>query len=178
MKNVLLGVSGSIAAYKAADIANDLTKAGHNVDVILTAGGSKFITPFTLQTLTGNPVHTDLFDVRAADQVEHITLARRADLLLIAPASADVIGKLANGIADDMLTTVVLALGDVPKLIAPAMNTVMYENPLVQANMKKLGTVGFSFIEPRIGHLAEGGVGRGAMEEVDVIVAAALAVLG
>lgn len=177
MKNVLLGVSGSIAAYKAADIANDLTKAGHNVDVILTKGGSEFITPFTLQTLSGNPVHTDLFDARSVDEVEHIVLARRADLLLVAPASADVIGKMANGIADDMLSTVVLATGDIPKLVAPAMNTVMYENPLVQANMKRLATVGFRFIEPRIGHLAEGGVGRGAMEEVDVIVAAVLALL-
>lgn len=177
MSNILLGVSGSIAAYKAADIANDLTKAGHNVDVVLTEGGSKFITSFTLQTLSGNPVHTDLFDARSPDEVEHIVLARRADLLLVAPASADVIAKMANGIADDMLSTIVLALGDIPKLVAPAMNTVMYENPLVQANMERLAGVGFTFIEPRVGHLAEGGVGRGAMEDVEVIVAAALTAL-
>ncbi|SER99801.1 phosphopantothenoylcysteine decarboxylase/phosphopantothenoylcysteine decarboxylase / phosphopantothenate--cysteine ligase [Propionibacterium cyclohexanicum] len=178
MKNILLGVSGSIAAYKAADIANDLTKAGHNVDVILTAGGARFITAFTLQTLSGNPVHTDMFDTMAPDPVQHIALARRADLLLVAPGSADIIAKLANGIADDMLSTVVLALGAIPKLIAPAMNTVMYENPLVQGNIAKLGSAGFGFIEPRVGHLAEGGVGRGALADVDVIVATALAALG
>lgn len=177
MSMVLLGVSGSIAAYKAADIANDLTKAGHDVHVILTQGGSRFITAFTLQTLSRNPVYTDMWQAHRPDQVEHIAMAQRADLLLVAPASADVIGKFANGIADDMLSTVVLALGDIPKLLAPAMNTVMYENPIVQANMKRLAEVGFGFIEPRVAHLAEGHVGKGALEEVDVIVAAALAAL-
>lgn len=170
MKNVILGVTGSIAAYKAADIANELTKAGSSVDVILTSGGAQFITPLTLQTLSKNPVCADMFDIRRPHEVEHISLAQKADLLLIAPASADVIGKLAHGIADDMLTTVVLALGDIPKLIAPAMNTRMYQNPLTQANIATLRTVGFNFIEPRVGYLAEGHVGLGPMEEVEVIV--------
>ncbi len=170
MKNILLGVTGSIAAYKAADLANILTKDGHRVDVILTKGGAEFITPLTLQTLSKNRVYTDVFQTDFPREVEHISLAKRADLLLVAPASADVIGKMANGIADDMLSTVVLALRDIPRLIAPAMNTAMYENPIVQDNLKKLVRCGFEIIEPKESLLACGDLGKGALADVETIV--------
>ena len=169
MKNILLGVTGSIAAYKAADITNLLTKAGHNVDVILTRGGQAFITPLTLQTLSKNRVYTDVFQEDYPREVKHISLAKKADLFLVAPASADVIGKLANGIADDMLTSVALALREIPRLIAPAMNTNMYENPIVQDNLEKLRKYGFEIIEPKEALLACGDLGKGALADVDVI---------
>ena len=130
MKNIVLGVTGSIAAYKAADIANLLTKDGCNVDVILTRGGAAFVTPLTFQTLSKNRVCTDVFQEDTPREVRHISLAKKADLLLVAPATADVIGKMANGIADDMLTSVVLAISGIPRYLAPAMNTNMYENPI------------------------------------------------
>lgn len=173
MKNILLGVTGSIAAYKAADITNILTKAGHNVDVILTRGGQAFITPLTLQTLSKNRVYTDVFQEDYPREVKHISLAKKADLFVVAPASADVIGKLANGIADDMLTSVALALRGIPRLIAPAMNTNMYENPIVQDNLEKLRNYGFEIIEPKEALLACGDLGKGALADVDVIVRAA-----
>ena len=131
--NVLLGVTGSIAAYKAAEITSRLTKQGHNVDVILTESGSRFITPLTLQTLSKNKVYMDMFEEIVPSEVKHISLAKKADLLLIAPATANIIGKIAVGIADDFLSTVVMAAaGQAPIYIAPAMNTNMYENPIVQ----------------------------------------------
>lgn len=170
MKNIIFGVTGSIAAYKAADIANTLTKDGYNVDVIMTKGGMEFITPLTLQTLSKNKVYTDIFDNNHPMDVEHISLAKKADLLLIAPASADIIGKMANGIADDMLTTTVLAMKNIPKFIAPAMNTAMYENPIVQENMKRLISFGYNVIQPKVEYLAEGHVGKGALENVVTIV--------
>jgi len=170
MKNIVLGVTGSIAAYKAADIANALTKDGYNVDVIMTKGGMEFITPLTLQTLSKNKVYTDVFDNNHPMDVEHISLAKKADLLLIAPASADIIGKMANGIADDMLTTTILAMKNIPKFIAPAMNTAMYENPIVQENMKRLISFGYNVIQPKVAYLAEGQVGKGALENVETIV--------
>jgi phosphopantothenoylcysteine decarboxylase len=173
LKNILLGVTGSIAAYKAADITNILTKAGHNVDVILTRGGQAFITPLTLQTLSKNRVYTDVFQEDYPREVKHISLAKKADLFVVAPASADVIGKLANGIADDMLTSVALALRGIPRLIAPAMNTNMYENPIVQDNLEKLRNYGFEIIEPKEALLACGDLGKGALADVDVIVRAA-----
>lgn len=173
MKNILLGVTGSIAAYKAADITNLLTKAGHNVDVILTRGGQEFITPLTLQTLSKNRVYTGVFQEDYPREVKHISLAKKADLFLVAPASADVIGKLANGIADDMLTSVALALRGIPRLIAPAMNTNMYENPILQDNLEKLRKYGFEIIEPKEALLACGDLGKGALADVDVIVRAA-----
>lgn len=172
MKNVILGITGSIAAYKAADIANVLTKDGHNVDVIMTRGGCAFITPLTLQSLTKNRVNTDVFQEMIPQEVRHISLAQKADLLLVAPASADVIGKLASGIADDMLTSVILALPKIPKLIAPAMNTGMWENPIVQENLAKLAMHGFTVIEPREARLACGDLGKGAMADVSEIVRA------
>lgn len=170
MKNVLLGITGSIAAYKAADIANILTKDGINVDVIMTKGAMAFITPLTMQTLSKNTVYTDVFREDFPREVKHISLAKKADLLLIAPASADVIGKIANGIADDMLTTVVMALPDIPKYIAPAMNTNMYENPIVQDNINKLKKYGFSIIEPKEARLACGDLGKGALASVEDII--------
>lgn len=170
MKNIVLGVTGSIAAYKAADIANLLTKDGYNVDVILTRGGAAFITALTLQTLSKNRVCTDVFQEDSPSEVRHISLAKKADLLLVAPATADVIGKMANGIADDMLTSVVLAMRGIPRFLAPAMNTAMYENPIVQDNLERLRSCGFEIIEPREARLACGDLGRGAMADADAIV--------
>jgi phosphopantothenoylcysteine decarboxylase/phosphopantothenate--cysteine ligase, prokaryotic len=170
LKNIILGVTGSIAAYKAADIANILTKDGYRVDVILTKGGAQFITPLTLQTLSHNEVNTDVFEEYTPDEVKHISLAKRADLFLVAPASADIIGKIANGIADDMLSTVIMAVKDIPIYIAPAMNTNMYENPIVQENMKKLKAFGYEIIEPREARLACGDLGKGALANVDEII--------
>lgn len=170
MKNVILGVTGSIAAYKAADIANALTKDGINVDVIMTKGAMAFITPLTMQTVSKNTVYIDVFREDFPREVKHISLAKKADLLLIAPASADVIGKIANGIADDMLTTVVMAIPNIPKLIAPAMNTNMYENPIVQDNINKLKKYGFMIIEPKEARLACGDLGKGALASVDDII--------
>lgn len=138
MKNVILGITGSIAAYKAADIANALVKGGIGVDVILTKGGAEFITPLTMQTLTKRRVSTDVFQEIVADEVRHISLSQKADLFIVAPASADIIAKLAHGIADDMLTSVALALPPIPKLIAPAMNTRMWEHPAVRENIAAL----------------------------------------
>lgn len=170
MKNVILGITGSIAAYKAADIANILTKEGFNVDVIMTKNALEFITPLTFQTLTKNRVNTDVFQEILPLEVRHISLAQKADILLVAPASADIIGKLASGIADDMLTSVILALGAIPKFIAPAMNTAMWENPIVRDNIKKLEKYGFTVIEPKEGRLACGDLGKGALADVSVIV--------
>ncbi len=170
MKNIIVGVTGSIAAYKAADIVNTLTKDGYNVDVIMTAGGKAFITPLTLQSLSKNRVYTDVFQEDYPCEVKHISLATKADCLLIAPASADIIGKMANGIADDMLTSVTLAINGIPRYIAPAMNTNMYENPIVQDNLEKLKKYGFEIIEPKKAYLACGTIGKGAMADVETII--------
>ena len=172
MKNIVLGVTGSIAAYKAADIANELTKGGYNVDVILTRGGMEFITPLTLQTLSKNRVYTDLFQLEYPREIKHISLAKKANLFLIAPATANIIGKIANGIGDDMLTSVALAISGIPLLIAPAMNTRMWDNPIVRENMQKLKMLGYQVIEPREARLADGDVGRGALAEVEDIIKA------
>ena len=169
--NILLGVTGSIAAYKAADITSRLTKLGHNVDVVLTESGSRIITPITLQTLSKNKVYTDMFEEITPNEVKHISLAKKADVVLIAPATANIIGKIANGIADDFLSTVVMAVANhTPVYIAPAMNTNMYENPIVQDNIKKLKSFGYRFIEPKESLLACGDLGRGALADVDEIV--------
>ena len=170
MKNIILGISGSVAAYKACDIANILTKEGHAVHVIMTRAARKFITPLTFQTLTKNKVYTDLFDEIIYEEVRHISLAQRADIALIAPAGANIIGKLASGIADDMLSTVLMALGKKPVLICPAMNTAMYENPITQANMEKLSSLGYIFIEPKEALLACGDFGKGVLADLDVII--------
>ena len=169
--NILLGVTGSIAAYKAADITSRLTKYGHNVDVILTESGSRIITPLTLQTLSRNKVYMDMFEEITPSEVKHISLAKKADVVLIAPATANIIGKIAYGIADDFLSTVVMAAAnDTPVFIAPAMNTNMYENPIVQDNIEKLRSYGYRFIEPKESLLACGDLGKGALADVDTIV--------
>ena len=169
--NIVLGVTGSISAYKAADITSKLSKAGHDVHIILTDGGSKFITPLALQTLSKNKVHTEFFEEGSPKEVKHITLAENADILVIAPASANIIGKIAGGIADDLLSaTVMAAATTTPVYLAPAMNTNMYENPIVQANIEKLTALGYKFIEPKESLLACGVTGKGALADVDVIV--------
>lgn len=169
--NIVLGVTGSIAAYKAADIISRLKKLGHEVDVILTESGSRIITPITLQTLSKNKVYMDMFEEITPKEVKHISLAEKADLVLIAPATANIIGKIANGIADDFLSTVVMAAANTtPVYIAPAMNTNMYENPIVQANIEKLRSYGYRFIEPKESLLACGTVGKGALADVDDII--------
>ena len=169
--NIVLGVTGSISAYKAADITSKLTKLGHNVDVILTENGSKIIPALTLQTLSKNKVYMDMFEEITPSEVKHISLAKKADVILIAPASANIIGKIAYGIADDFLSTVVMAAaGRTPVYIAPAMNTNMYENPIVQDNIEKLKKYGYKFIDPKESLLACGDLGKGALADVDVIV--------
>lgn len=169
--NIVLGVTGSISAYKAADITSRLKKAGHDVHVILTGGGAEFITPLTLQTLSRNKVHTEFFEEGLPKEVKHIDLAQDADLVVIAPASANIIGKIAGGIADDLLSaTVMAAATTTPVYLAPAMNTNMYENPIVQENIDKLRRLGYRFIEPKESLLACGVVGKGALADVDEIV--------
>jgi phosphopantothenoylcysteine decarboxylase/phosphopantothenoylcysteine decarboxylase/phosphopantothenate--cysteine ligase len=170
LKNIILGVTGSIAAYKAADISSILTKHGYNVEVILTKSAREFITPLTLQSLTKNRVYFDMFEEFKPSEIKHISLAKKADLCLIAPATANIIGKLANGIADDMLTTVVMAMSNVPIYICPAMNTNMYNNAIVQRNIEVLTEYGYHFIEPKEGRLACGDIGRGALADVAAII--------
>ncbi|MCB5952422.1 phosphopantothenoylcysteine decarboxylase [Enterococcus sp. BWT-B8] len=172
MKTILLGVSGSISAYKAADITSRLMKLGYSVEVIMTTNSTKFITPLTLQALSKRPVHTEVMEEIYPEQINHIELAKKADLFLVAPASANIIGKLANGIADDMLSTIALALKEeIPKVIAPAMNTYMYQNLIMQRNLNTLKEIGYQELEPREALLACGDFGRGALAEVDEIVA-------
>jgi phosphopantothenoylcysteine decarboxylase/phosphopantothenoylcysteine decarboxylase/phosphopantothenate--cysteine ligase len=169
MNRILLGVTGSVAAYKAADLAHRLTTDGHAVDVVLTRAAAQFVAPLTYRTLTGRPVYTDLFS-DPADDVRHITVARSVDLALVAPATANIIGKVANGLADDYLSTVLLALRGQPRLLAPAMNTAMYDNPAVQANLARLREYGWQLIDPADGLLACGEVGRGKLASVEAIV--------
>ena len=169
-KTVLLGVTGSIAAYKIANLASALKKLHADVQVLMTENATKFISPVTFETLTGNKCLVDTFDRNFQFQVEHVSVARKADVVMIAPASADVIGKLAHGIADDMLTTTVMAC-KCKKIIAPAMNTNMYENPVVQDNLKILEHYGFEVIPPAVGHLACGDTGAGKMPEPDTLLA-------
>lgn len=163
-KTVLLGVTGGIAAYKAANLASMLGKLHANVHVIMTKNACNFINPITFETLTGNKCLTDTFDRNFEFEVEHISLAKRADVVMIAPATANVIAKLAHGLADDMLTTTVLAC-TCPKIVAPAMNTRMYENPVTQDNLALLEKYGFTIIEPATGMLACKDVGRGKLPD-------------
>ena len=175
-KTVLLGITGGIAAYKAAYLASALVKLHASVEVIMTDHATKFITPLTFEQLTGNRVMVDTFDRNFVHQVEHIALAERTDLVIIAPATANVCAKLAHGLADDMLTTTVLACR-CPKLIAPAMNTNMFENPVTQDNLAILARYGWEVIAPASGRLACGAVGAGKMPEPDVLVQHILRVL-
>ena len=175
-KNVVLGVTGSIAAYKACDIVSRLRKQGVDVHVILTRAGAEIITPLALETMSANPVVVDMFHRENPWEVEHISLAKRADVFLVAPATANFLGKAAHGIADDMLTTTILATR-APVLVAPAMNVNMYENPVVQENIALLKKRGWHFIEPDAGLLACGDVGKGRLAEPETIVAAAMELL-
>lgn len=163
-KTVLLGVSGGIACYKAAQLASDLVKQHANVHVVMTRNAAEFITPLTFEALTGNRPVLDTFDRNFPHEVKHISLAEQADLVLIAPATANVLAKLAHGLADDMLTTTVLACR-CPKLAAPAMNTAMYENPVTQDNLATLRRYGWEILEPDAGRLACGATGRGKLPD-------------
>ncbi len=163
-KYIILGVTGSIAAYKAAALASSLKKLNCQVQVIMTKNAQQFINPITFETLTGKKCLTDTFDRNFSFEVEHISVAKQADLAILAPASANLIGKLAHGIADDMLTTTLMAC-TCPKLISPAMNTAMYENPILQDNLQILKKYGYQVLEPASGRLACGDTGKGKMPE-------------
>lgn len=172
-KTVVLGVTGSIAAYKMANVASMLVKLHADVQVIMTENAANFINPITFESLTGNKCLRDTFDRNFQHQIEHISIAEKADVFMIAPASANVIGKVVNGIADDMLTTTFMAC-TCPKLIAPAMNTHMYENPILQDNLQKCARYGMKLIEPESGRLACGAIGTGKLAGEDVLVEAIL----
>lgn len=167
-KNVVLGVCGGIAAYKACELTSRLKKLNANIDVIMTKSAAEFVTQLTFQSLSLNQVITDMFEKPKYFEIEHISLAKKADIIVIAPATANVIGKLASGIADDMLTTTVMASKAI-KLIAPAMNTNMYENIIVQRNIETLKQLGYYFMEPGEGRLACGDIGKGKMAEPELI---------
>lgn len=168
-KTVLLAVSGGIAAYKMPNVAGMLKKLNCNVHVLMTENAANFVTATTFETLTGNKCLIDTFDRNFEFSVEHVSLAKQADIVLIAPATANVIGKIANGIADDMLTTTVMAC-NCPKLVAPSMNHNMYYNPIVQENMKKLEKFGYDIIAPEEEILANGDKGTGRMPSEEVLV--------
>ena len=167
-KTILLGVTGSIAAYKIAYLASALKKQHADVHVLMTRNATNFINPITFETLTGNKCLVDTFDRNFQFQVEHVSIAKKADVVMIAPASANVIGKLAHGIADDMLTTTIMACR-CRKFISPAMNTNMYENPVVQDNIKILEHYGYEVIDPAVGYLACGDTGAGKMPEPETL---------
>ena len=168
-KTVLLCVTGGIAAYKIATLASMLVKTGYDVKVVMTQNATNFINPLVFETLTQHKCLIDTFDRNFEYSVEHVTLAKWADIVMIAPATANVIGKLAHGIADDMLTTTVMACAECKKILAPAMNTRMYENPVVQDNLKLLEHYGYEVIQPASGHLACGDNGAGKMPEAETL---------
>src|SRR4029078_3222000 len=167
-KTIVLGITGGIAAYKAAEITRLLVKEGAIVRVLMTKNAQEFITPLTFQTLSGNPVATETFSLTQESEIGHINLADSADLFVIAPATANVIGKLASGIADDLLTTVLMAT-QAPVLLAPAMNIHMYENVIVQENLRKLRRVAYHVMEPAEGDLACGYEGQGRLPDPEKI---------
>ncbi|PLY04511.1 MAG: bifunctional phosphopantothenoylcysteine decarboxylase/phosphopantothenate--cysteine ligase CoaBC [Desulfuromonas sp.] len=175
-KTIVLGVSGGIAVYKAVELLRLLTKAGADVHVVMTKNAQEFVTPLTFQTLSGKPVHTDLFNLYQEQEIGHISLADRADLFILAPATANLIGKIAQGLADDLLTTSVMAT-TAPVLIAPAMNTNMYENPIYQRNEKYLAELGYHIMTPASGALACGWEGKGKLPAPEAILTEAQAVL-
>jgi phosphopantothenoylcysteine decarboxylase/phosphopantothenate--cysteine ligase len=175
-KKIVLGITGGIAAYKAVELLRLLTKAGADVHVIMTRAAQEFIAPLTFQTLSANPVHTELFNLIAEREIGHISLADRADLFVIAPATANVIGKIAAGIADDMLTTTVMAT-KAPVLIAPAMNVNMYTNPIYRDNEERLRSYGYLFVPPEKGALACGWEGEGKLAAPESIFEAAVAAI-
>lgn len=176
-KTVVLGVSGSIAAYKAVDLASQLTQAGARVEVIMTQAATEFVTPLTFRNITNRPVVTSMFELTSEFSVEHVALAEAADVVVIAPATANVIAKVAAGIADDMLCCTVLAT-KAPIIVAPAMHTAMYDNPVTQDNLDKLRARGFTIVGPAYGRLASGGMGKGRLAEVNEILGVICQVLG
>lgn len=169
-KKILVGVCGGIAAYKVCDLVHKLVYSGAEVNVIMTKSACEFVTPLTFQTLSGRPVYTEMFKLVSKEEwsVEHVELGKKCDLLVIAPATANVIGKLANGIADDPLTTTALCV-KAPVLLCPAMNTAMWSNPIVKDNVNKLKKFGFRFAGPGTGKLACGDTGEGRLEELEKI---------
>ena len=168
-KNIVIGITGGIACYKVCEIISHLVREGANVDVIMTKNATEFITPLTIETLSKNKVVTDMFEKKEHIEVEHISLARKADLILIVPATANIIGKVANGIADDMLSTTIMAT-TAPVIFAPAMNNGMYENQIVQSNIKKLKSYSYKIIEPTIGKLACGYEAKGKLPKNEEII--------
>jgi phosphopantothenoylcysteine decarboxylase/phosphopantothenate--cysteine ligase len=175
-RNIVLGVTGGIAAYKSAELVRELVRAGARVHVVMTRSAQAFVTPLTFQTLSGNPVITELFSLVEESEIGHISLADKAEVLVISPATANIIGKIAGGIADDMLTTIVMAT-KAPVLVAPAMNVHMWENASCQENIQKLRARGFHFIDPESGELACGYEGKGRLAEVAAIVEEIRAIL-
>jgi len=176
-KTIVLGITGSIAAYKAADLASKLTQAGARVEVVMTDSATRFITPLTLRSITGRPVVTDMFELTSEFTIEHVALAEAADVVAIAPATANIIAKVATGIADDMLSCMVLATG-APVIVVPAMESNMFQNPVTQDNLSRLKARDFTIVEPGYGRLASGKVGRGRMAEVEQIIGTIKQVLG
>lgn len=176
-KTIVLGVTGSIAIYKGADLASKLTQAGAKVEVIMTESATKFVSPMTFRSVTNRPVVTSLWEMASEFSIEHVALADAADIVVIAPATANIIAKLANGIADDSLTCTVLAT-KAPVIIAPAMHTNMYQNPVTQENIGKLKNRGVIFIEPGYGRLASGGTGQGRLAEIETIIGTIRQVIG
>ncbi len=176
-KNIILGITGSIAAYKAADIASKLTQAGAKVDVVMTEPATKFITPLTLRGITGRAVVADMFDPASQHSIEHIALVEAADVMVIAPATASIIAKMAVGIADDMVSLTVLATR-APVMVAPAMDVDMFANPVTRENLARLKARGFIIVDPGYGRMASGKVGWGRLADVDKIMAAIEGVVG
>jgi len=176
-KTIVLGITGGIAAYKAADIASKLTQAGASVEVVMTESATRFITPLTLRNITGRPVVTDMFELASEYSVEHVALAEAADVVAIAPATANTIAKLAAGIADNMLCCVVLATR-APVIVAPAMNDIMFQNSVTQDNLAKLKARGFTIVDPEYGRLASGKMGQGRLAENEKIIKAIEQVAG
>lgn len=168
-KNIVIGITGGIACYKACDIISHLVKNGANVDVIMTKNATEFITPLTIETLSKNKVIVDMFEKKEHIEVEHISLARKADLILVVPATANIIGKVANGIADDMLSTTIMA-SPAKIVFAPAMNNGMYTNRIVQDNISKLKKYGYEFIDPQEGNLACGYKAIGKLADKETII--------
>ena len=170
MANITIAITGSIAAYKTADLVSSLKKQGHSVNVLMTQAATAFIQPLTLQVLSQNIVHLDVMQEPYPDKVNHIELGKETDLFIVVPATANTIAKLAHGLADNMVTTTALALPHfVPKLLAPAMNTKMYDHPATQANLKTLENYGYTIISPKDSLLACGDTGPGALADLDTI---------
>lgn len=176
-KNIILGVTASIAAYKACDIIRRLKEKDFSVTVVMTKDAEEFITPLSLQTLSGNKVHRGMFDLASEEyNVEHVSLAEKADAILVAPATANIIGKVANGLCDDLLSCVIMAT-KAPVVFAPAMNDGMYSNKILQDNIAKLKALGYKFIGPVKGKLANGKIGIGHLAEIDTIIKEAATVI-